>query len=170
MICALQSLLKPDAALPQVIAETPSCPWPLSVEFPRKIKVVMWRVPVEPKSTSASSPPNTVLPGCCSAASMMPWKVGFEPKGPVHRLVPNCMSDASPKLSPTIPIVPFAAIEISGSLLPSGRESGVLVNIRLPIDVLPNVTNTANTETPKITPSHLIVLPLNLGFILNQSQ
>ena len=67
-------------------------------------------------------------------------------------------------------MVPLAAIEISGSLFPSGRDSSVLVKVRLPINVLPNVTSAANTEIPRIAPSHLIVLPLNLGFISRESQ
>src|SRR5262249_24287194 len=37
------------------------------------------------------------------------------------------------------------------------------------IDVLLSVTSAANTETPRIQPSHLIVLPFNLGFILSES-
>src|SRR5215469_5028392 len=79
------------------------------------------------------------------------------------------MSDASPRLRPTIAIVPLPAIEISGSLSPSARNSSVLVKVRLPIDVLPNVTSAATTETPRIAPSHLIVLPFNLGFIPSES-
>src|SRR5437867_9364308 len=61
----------------------------------------------------------------------MPWNVGVAPKGPVQRLVPNCLSAANPKLRPTMAIVPLPAIAISGSLLPSGRSRGVLVKLGL---------------------------------------
>jgi hypothetical protein len=54
---------------------------------------------------------------------MTPRNVGFDPKVPVHRFVPN-----SSQLRPVIAIVPLRSIEIAGSLSPSGRKSGVMTN------------------------------------------
>jgi hypothetical protein len=79
------------------------------------------------------------------------------------------MSGASPKLSATIPIVPLPAIEISGSLFPFERGSGVLVKVRPPIDVLPNVTSTANTMTPRIAANDFPFFRTNTGFIPSES-
>src|SRR5260370_2522744 len=164
MICAVQFFaLKLGMAFGQEIAETPS--WALvNAGFTRKMSVEACSVPVlvVPISTSASPPPKTRLPGCCSAASITPWKVGVEPKRPGQRFVP----DLSP-LSPTIPIVPSAAMEISGSLFPSGRNSGVLVKANVPLDLLANAITAAHT-TPRIAAINLRILPYFIGFASSQ--
>src|ERR1700752_2156801 len=115
-------------------------------------------VPVDPMSTSASPPPKIRLPVCCSAASITPWKVGVEPNGPVHRLVP-LMSQPNP----TMPIVPSPAMEISGSLFPSGRNSCVLEKVRLPLVVALNATTTVTITTPNTATSDVKIF---LRFIL----
>jgi hypothetical protein len=104
---------------------------------------------VDPKSTSASPLPNTDFAGCWSAASIKPWKVGVDPNGPVHRWVPK-KAGSNSQWSPTIAIVPFAAMEISGSLSPSGRINGVLEKVKLPAIVLTSQENGGRSEVPVV--------------------
>ena len=73
------------------------------------ISVLKWSVPVEPKSTSASSPP-IPFPICASGA---PWKTGVAPNGAVHTFVWNNRHD-----KPVNTAVPSAPIATAGSLLP----------------------------------------------------
>src|SRR5438105_406822 len=119
MICDVQELMLKllDVPLGQAIAETPSCAL-LSGGLTRKIRVLAWSVPVEPKSTSASPPPKIRLPGFCRAASILPRRLGVLPNWPVQRFVPNSSHD-----KPVMAMPPFRAIEIAGSLLPSGVTS-----------------------------------------------
>src|SRR5512132_2118546 len=87
--CEVQLEMLKELEVPpgQVTAATPSVAATNGL-LTRKTRLVSCRVPVEPKSTSASPPPRTLRPGCCSAASIIPRYVGVEPVGPVHRLVP----------------------------------------------------------------------------------
>src|SRR5438876_2683807 len=106
------------------MAETPTVN-DLTVGGVRKISVVACRVPVEPKSTSASPPPKTSRrPGSWSAESTMPRKVGVKAKGPDQSLVPNVSHDSA-----VMAIVPFGWMEIAGSLSPSSRSNGVLEKV-----------------------------------------
>src|SRR5215467_13460084 len=75
-----------EAGLGQLMADTPTVA--LKILFNRKMSVVACIRPVEPISTSASPAPKMVLPGCCSAPSMMPCAVGGDPNGPVQSCVP----------------------------------------------------------------------------------
>src|SRR5512139_782710 len=101
----------------QAMAETPN--WALlNDEFTRKTRVEACRVPVEPRSTSPSPLPNTDFPTFCRSPSMMPRKVGVEPKGPVHRWVPK--GSLNSHCRPVMAMVPFGPIEMAGSLSPSG--------------------------------------------------
>ncbi len=76
------------SALGQVIAETPSF---AAVDGGLKIaiSVLKCNVPVEPKSTSASSPPTA--PSMC--ASGAPWKTGALPNGAFHTFVWNSLQE-----------------------------------------------------------------------------
>src|SRR5436305_11248855 len=133
MICEMQSpgtANMVEVPLLQVMAETPTVN-DLTVGGVRKIKVVACRVPVEPKSTSASPPPKTSRrPGSWSAESTTPRKVGVEPKGPDHRLVPNVSHDSA-----VMAMVPFGWMEIAGSLSPSASSNGVLEKVTAPFTV-----------------------------------
>jgi hypothetical protein len=56
-------------------------------------------------------------------------------------------------------------MEISGSLFPSGRNSGVFVKVKLPLEVLPLATSTARRITPRMIPPHFkLFLCLMDGF------
>src|SRR5512146_749414 len=88
----------------QEIAETPSLKL-LKVGLNKKISVEACSVPVDPRSTSASPLPKTSLLGFCRAASINPWKVGVDPNGPVHRLVPKKFGSNS-HCRPVTAIVP----------------------------------------------------------------
>src|SRR5713226_1066221 len=126
MICSVHWLIeKPATGLGHVIAETPSCAL-LKVGLKRKMRVVACNLPLEPMSTSASPAPKTDLPGCCSAASITPSNVGVEPNGPAQRSVPK-FDGSNNHCSETMPIVPSSPIEISGSLVPCGSKSGVML-------------------------------------------
>src|SRR6266571_3611931 len=118
MICEVQwAKLLEKSALGQLMADTPS--WVILVCGLKKAsRVETCRVPVEPRSTSASSPPPT--PGAI-AASICPWKTGVCPKDAFQVLVANCVQD-----KPTKTTVPLALMDNSGSLPPSGRRSGML--------------------------------------------
>src|SRR6185437_2361821 len=153
MICLVQPLMLtlPDVPFGQLMADTPSWAF-LKVGLYKKMSVVAWSVPVEPRSTSASPAPKTLLPGCCSPASMMPWKAGVEPNGPVHRFVPNWPgAGLNNHCSPTMAIAPLAPIEISGSLFPSGRVRVVLEKLRLPAVVAALAPGTRDTTSVRIT-------------------
>jgi len=58
-------------------------------------------------------------------------------------------------------------MEISGSLFPSGRNSGVLVKVKLPLDVLANAITAAHT-TPRIAAINLRILPCFIVFASSQ--
>src|SRR6266849_3248630 len=125
--------LKLVVALGQRTAETPN--WAvLKPALIRASRVVAWSVPVEPRSTSVSSLPKTNFPGCWRPASMRPWKVGDDPKGPVQRCVPK-KAGTNSHWRPTMVIVPLGEMAISGSLTPSGRSRAVLEKVRLPMVV-----------------------------------
>src|ERR1051326_7297853 len=88
-----------------------------------KMSVVAWRVPVDPRSTSASPPPNTWRgPEICSFESTSPRNTGVDPNGPLHKCVTKFSHERL-----VMAIWPLASIQIAGSLAPSGRSNGVLV-------------------------------------------
>src|SRR5713226_4868403 len=161
MICDLQpaGMLGAESVNPvQVIAETPS--WKVvSVGGVIKIKVVAWSVPVEARSTSASPPPKTCRwPVICNAESTSPRNVAVPPNGADQRCVTKCSQDSA-----TIPSVPSARMRNSGSLLPSGRNSAVLVKFRLPVELFANTTTAATHTTITIATSNLRILPFLMG-------
>src|SRR5215469_2718482 len=90
MIRAVQLLtLKLDDVAPrQVIAETEI--WAArNGLLTGMTSVVACSVLVEPRSTSASPPPNTTAkPAFVSALSIAPWRFGMELKSPVQSCVP----------------------------------------------------------------------------------
>src|SRR6266516_622399 len=118
MICEMQWAKLPEkSALGQLMADTPS--WVILVCGLKKAnRVVACRVPVEPRSTSASSPPPT--PGA-REASICPWNTGVCPKDAFQALVANWVQESETKT-----VVPSVPMESSGSLPPSGRISGIL--------------------------------------------
>ncbi len=127
MIWAVQlAKLLEVSALGQVIAETPSC-LILETGLKKKTRVVTCSVPVEPISMSASPPPPTPF---LMAASIGPWKTGVEPNAPFQMFVWNSCQD-----SPLTAIVPSLPMETAGSLSPFGSSNGVLVKLKLPIEV-----------------------------------
>src|SRR5581483_1050130 len=70
--CEVQLEIVNELKVPfgQVTAATPSVAATNGL-LTRKIRLVSWIVPVEPRSISASPPPRTLRPGCCRAASMI---------------------------------------------------------------------------------------------------
>jgi hypothetical protein len=96
-------------------------------------------VPVEPMSTSASPPPKTVLPGCCSPLSISigPLRVGgVEPNGPVQRLLAKGGRNQLRATTAMVLSFPTVLTAISGSLFPVSVSNGVLEKLRLPEVVL----------------------------------
>src|SRR5215472_11091000 len=90
MICAVQLLMsKLDELAPgQVIAATEICAARNGL-LTGITSVVACSVPVEPRSTSASPPPNTTAnPALVSALSIGPCRFSVEPKLPVQSCVP----------------------------------------------------------------------------------
>src|SRR5437870_8331793 len=86
MICAVQLLMsKLDEFAPwHVIAATEICAARKGL-LTGITNVVACSVPVEPKSTSASPPPNTTAyPALVRALSIGPCRFGVEPKSPVQ--------------------------------------------------------------------------------------
>src|SRR5215470_755467 len=129
IICAVQSLMLKlgDVAPGHVIAAT-------EINAARKglltgiTSVVACSAPVEPRSTSASPPPNTTAnPAFVNALSIAPWRFGVEPKFPVHSCVPKGNSHPNETIAMELPLK-----AISGSLLPNGSNNGVLEKLRLP--------------------------------------
>src|SRR5947209_19872645 len=91
MICAVQLLMsKLDEFAPwHVIAATEICAARKGL-LTGITNVVACSVPVEPKSTSASPPPNTTAyPALVRALSIGPCRFGVEPKSPVQSCVPK---------------------------------------------------------------------------------
>src|SRR6516165_8748989 len=90
MICAVQLLMSKlgETAPGHVIAATEISALRNGLLIGKTI-VVACSVPVEPKSTSASPPPNTTAnPALVSALSIAPWRFGVKPKLPVYSCVP----------------------------------------------------------------------------------
>src|SRR5438552_7787866 len=148
MICEVQSpgtANMVEVPLLQVMAETPTVN-DVTGGGVRKIKVVACRVPVEPKSTSASPPPKTSRrPGSWSAESTTQRKVGDYPKGPDHRLGSNFSHDSA-----VMAMVQFGWMEIAGSLSPSASSNGVLEKVTAPFTVPPSgsaLTNVVGGRT-----------------------
>src|SRR5207253_10211771 len=121
MICEVQwARLLEKSALGHVMADTPS--WVILVWGLKKAsRVVACSVPVEPRSTSASSPPPT--PGA-REVSISPWNTGVCPKDAFQALVANWVHEIETKT-----VVPSAPLESSGSLPAPGRISGMLTKV-----------------------------------------
>src|SRR5438046_2703431 len=127
MICAVQLLIsKLDEFAPwHVIAATELCAARKGL-LTGITNVVACSVPVEPKSTSASPPPNTTAyPALVRALSIGPCRFGVEPKSPVQSCVPKGNNQPNDVIAMKCPLN-----AISGSLLPAGN--GVLENMRVP--------------------------------------
>jgi hypothetical protein len=73
---------------------------------------------------TGEEPPPVSIPSGVKFLDLIPTNAASRTEGSS----PKVGSEGQP--SPTIPIVPLAAMEISGSLLPSGRNGGVLVKFR----------------------------------------
>src|SRR2546429_659585 len=129
MICAVQLLMsKLDEVAPwHVIAATEICAARKGL-LTGITNVVACSVPVEPKSTSASPPPNTTAyPALVRALSIGPCRFGVEPKSPVQSCVPKGNNQPNDVIAMKCPLN-----AISGSLLPAGNSNGVLENMRVP--------------------------------------
>src|SRR5437016_8584704 len=122
MICAVQLLMsKLDEFAPwHVIAATEICAARKGL-LTGITNVVACSVPVEPKSTSASPPPNTTAyPALVRALSIGPCRFGVEPKSPVQSCVPKGNNQPNDVIAMKCPLN-----AISGSLLPAGNSNGV---------------------------------------------
>src|SRR2546427_8765563 len=94
MICALQfAKLLDTSAFPHVIAETPNRA-AVNGGLNKAIREGKWSVPVEPMSTSASSPPNCpeTIP-----LSGIPWEAGGPPHAGFQTFVPNGIHQSDAK-------------------------------------------------------------------------
>src|SRR6516165_1795766 len=123
MICAVQLLMSKlgETAPGHVIAATEISALRNGLLTGKTI-VVACSVPVEPKSTSASPPPNTTAnPALVSALSMAPCRVGVVPKSPVHSCVPLRADHDKASIAMKLPLK-----AIPGSLLPKGNVKGVM--------------------------------------------
>src|SRR2546430_3966284 len=119
MICAVQLLMsKLDEVAPwHVIAATEICAARKGL-LTGITNVVACSVPVEPKSTSASPPPNTTAyPALVRALSIGPCRFGVEPKSPVQSCVPKGNNQLNDVIAMKCPLN-----AISGSLLPARSE------------------------------------------------
>src|SRR5256712_13872641 len=120
-ICASQfAKLLDVSAFRQVIAETPNGA-AVNGGLTKAMSEVKWSVPVEPMSTSASSPPNCpeTIP-----LSGIPWNAGDEPKAVFHTFVPNVIQESEVNT-----VVPSGPIVTAGSLLPLFSNNGVFENV-----------------------------------------
>src|SRR2546428_4371049 len=121
MICSLQfAKLLDTSAFPHVIAETPNRA-AVNGGLTKAIREVKWSVPVEPMSTSASSPPNCpeTIP-----LSGIPWKAGDPPNEVFQTFVPNVIHESDVKT-----VVPSGPIVTAGSLLPLSNSNAVFENV-----------------------------------------
>src|SRR3989442_5961789 len=121
MICSLQfAKLLDTSAFPHVIAETPNRA-AVNGGLTKAIREVKWSVPVEPMSTSASSPTNCpeTIP-----LSGIPWKAGDPPNEVFQTFVPNVIHESDVKT-----VVPSGPIVTAGSLLPLSNSNAVFENV-----------------------------------------
>src|SRR2546428_13487873 len=121
MICSLQfAKLLDTSAFPHVIAETPNRA-AVNGGLTKAIREVKWSVPVEPMSTSASSPPNCpeTIP-----LSGIPWKAGDPPNEVFQTFVPNVIHESDVKT-----VVPSGPIVTAGSLLPLSNSNAGFENV-----------------------------------------
>src|SRR5947209_19215493 len=115
MICALQfAKLFDVSAFRQVTAETPSRA-AVNGGLIKATSEVKWRVPVDPMSASASSPPNCpeTIP-----LSGIPWQEGDPPKAVFQTFVPKVIHESDVKTA-----VPSGPIVSAGSLLPLSNST-----------------------------------------------
>jgi len=152
MICALQfAKLLDTSAFPHVIAETPNRA-AVNGGLTKAIREVKWSVPVEPMSTSASSPPNCpeTIP-----LSGIPWKAGDPPNEVFQTFVPNVIHESDVKT-----VVPSGPIVTAGSLLPLSNSNAVFENVVVEA-VLPGfaaLTDETSNESATAKP----ISPINL--------
>src|SRR2546428_2849179 len=121
MICALQfAKLLDTSAFPHVIAETPNGA-AVNGGLTKAMSEVKWSVPVEPMSTSASSPPNCpeTIP-----LSGIPWNAGDPPNAVFQTFVPNVIHESDVNT-----VVPSGPIVTAGSLLPPSHNKPVLEEV-----------------------------------------
>src|SRR3989442_405234 len=152
MICALQfAKLLDTSAFPHVIAETPNRA-AVNGGLTKAIREVKWSVPVEPMSTSASSPPNCpeTIP-----LSGIPWKAGDPPNEVFQTFVPNVIHESDVKT-----VVPSGPIVTAGSLLPPSNSNAVFENLvvqavlpRFP--ALDDVNSKPNATSQPLSPINL---------------
>src|SRR3989442_4635447 len=121
MICSLQfAKLLDTSAFPHVIAETPNRA-AVNGGLTKAIREVKWSVPVEPMSTSASSPPNCpeTIP-----LSGIPWKAGDPPNEVFQTFVPNVIHESDVKT-----VVPSGPIVTAGSPPPLCHSKAAVENV-----------------------------------------
>src|SRR3989442_13284434 len=155
MICSLQfAKLLDTSAFPHVIAETPNRA-AVNGGLTKAIREVRGSVPVEPMSTSASSPPNCpeTIP-----LSGIPWKVGGPPNEGFQTFVPNVIHESDVKT-----VVPSGPIVAAGSLLPlsnsnAGFGNGVVEAVRPGFPAPTDGTNKENAPAKPISPINLYTL------------
>src|SRR2546426_12007026 len=151
MICSLQfAKLLDTSAFPHVIAETPNRA-AVNGGLTKAIREVKWSVPVEPMSTSASSPPNCpeTIP-----LSGIPWKAGDPPNEVFQTFVPNVIHESDVKT-----VVPSGPIVTAGSLLPLSNNNAVFENVVVEAGLprfagLAHRTGQQNATAKPISPNH----------------
>jgi len=152
MICALQfAKLFDVSAFRQVTAETPSRA-AVNGGLIKATSEVKWRVPVDPMSASASSPPNCpeTIP-----LSGIPWKAGDPPNAVFQTFVPNVIHESEVKT-----VVPSGPIVTAGSLLPLFNSKAPFENVIVEVvppglPALTDETSNENVTAKPITPTNL---------------
>src|SRR5213594_1160781 len=152
MICALQfAKLFDVSAFRQVTAETPNRA-AVNGGLIKATKEVKWRVPVDPMSASASSPPNCpeTIP-----LSGIPWKAGDPPNAVFQTFVPNVIHESEVKT-----VVPSGPIVTAGSLLPLFNSKAPFENVIVEVvppglPALTDETSNENATAKPITPTNL---------------
>src|SRR2546428_8939023 len=152
MICALQfAKLFDVSAFRQVTAETPNRA-AVNGGLIKATKEVKWRVPVDPMSASASSPPNCpeTIP-----LSGIPWKAGDPPNAVFQTFVPNVIHESEVKL-----VGPSGPIVTAGSLLPLFNSKAPFENVIVEVvppalPALTDETSNENVTAKPITPTNL---------------
>src|SRR5215469_6248317 len=126
MICAVQSLTLKSGEVGSAhrMAATEICAARNGLLIGITI-VVACNVPVEPRSTLASPPPNTTAkPAFFRALSIAPCRLGVVPKSPVHSCVPLGADHDKAFIAIKLPLK-----AIPGSLLPKDSVKGVMTKL-----------------------------------------
>src|SRR5256712_9057385 len=152
MICALQfAKLFDVSAFRQVTAETPNRA-AVNGGLTKATSEVKWRVPVDPMSTSAASPPNCLQ---TIPLSGIPWKAGGPPNAGFQQFVPNLIQESDVKT-----VVPSGPIVTAGSLLPLFNSNALFENVIVEVvpPGLPALTDETSNENATAKP----ITPINL--------